>query len=91
MIAAFLPLKAIRRDYIQEIDHIPRYNALQKLWSTANFNDAFGVIVESARLLTKEKKIPLGTTQTVRSAVKEVGLPSSWEPRIIDYDVPLPG
>lgn len=53
------------------------YDALQKLWSTATFNDAFGVIVESARLLTKEKKVPLGTTQTVRSAFKEVGLPSS--------------
>lgn len=52
------------------------YNALQKLWATANFNDAVGVIVQTARLLTKDGKIPLGSTQKVRSAFKAVGLPS---------------
>lgn len=51
------------------------YNALEKLWATANFNDAVDVIVNSARLLTKEEKVPLGTTQTVRAAFKETGLP----------------
>ena len=51
------------------------YEALKKLWSTAKFNDAVEVIVESARLLTKSKKVPEGTTQTVRAAFKSVGLP----------------
>jgi Zn-dependent metalloprotease len=52
------------------------YNALQKLWATANFNDAVAVIVGSARILTKDAKVPLGSTQTVRAAFKEVGLPT---------------
>ena len=51
------------------------YQALQNLWATAQFNDAVQVIVQSARELTKKKKVPLGSTQTVRSAFKEVGLP----------------
>lgn len=51
------------------------YHALQNLWSTANFNDAVDVISNSARILTKEEKVPLGSTQTVRSAFKQVGLP----------------
>ncbi|HLE81072.1 MAG TPA: M4 family metallopeptidase [Dehalococcoidia bacterium] len=53
------------------------YTALQKLWSSANFNDAVAVIVESARILTKDGKVPLGSTQTVRSAFAAVGLPAS--------------
>lgn len=52
------------------------YHALQNLWSTANFNDAVDVIVNSARILTKELKVPLGSPQMVRSAFKTVGLPS---------------
>ena len=52
------------------------YHALQNLWSTANFNDAVDVIVESARTLTRDGVAPQGTTQTVRSAFKEVGLPT---------------
>ena len=52
------------------------YDALQKLWPTATFNDAVDVIVESARQLTKDGQVPLGSTQTVRSAFAEVGLPS---------------
>jgi Zn-dependent metalloprotease len=51
------------------------YTALQKLWATANFNDAVGVIVEAARLLTKSGQVPLGSAQTVRAAFKAVGLP----------------
>jgi Zn-dependent metalloprotease len=51
------------------------YDALQKLWSTAKFNDAVEVIVESARLLTKQKQVPVGSTQRVRAAFREVGLP----------------
>jgi Zn-dependent metalloprotease len=51
------------------------YHALQNLWATADFNDAVDVITESARLLTKDGQAPLGSTQIVRSAFKEVGLP----------------
>ena len=51
------------------------YHALQKLWSTAKFNDAVEVIVESARMLTKQKQVPVGSTQRVRAAFREVGLP----------------
>lgn len=51
------------------------YHALQNLWSTADFNDAVEVIVESARILTKSGEVPEGSTQTVRLAFKEVGLP----------------
>jgi Zn-dependent metalloprotease len=50
------------------------YHALQNLWSTANFSDAVHVIVESARVLTKNGDAPLGTTQSVRLAFREVGL-----------------
>jgi Zn-dependent metalloprotease len=50
------------------------YDALRKLWSTAVFKDAVEVIVDSARLLTKNNTVPLGSTQVVRSAFKEVGL-----------------
>ena len=51
------------------------YHALQNLWPTAFFNNAVAVIVESARILTKDGQVPFGSTQTVRSAFKEVGLP----------------
>jgi Zn-dependent metalloprotease len=52
------------------------YHALRNLWATAVFNDAVEVIAESARILTKNGKVPLGTTQTVRAAFKAVGLPT---------------
>lgn len=52
------------------------YHALQNLWSTANFKEAVGVIVESARVLTKDGQVPRGSTQTVRAAFKAVGLPT---------------
>lgn len=51
------------------------YNALQKLWASATFNDAVIKIVEAARILVKDGKAPQGTTQEVRKAFKEVGLP----------------
>jgi Zn-dependent metalloprotease len=51
------------------------YSALQKLWPTAKFNDAVDVIVDSARLLTQKKQVPVGSTQRVRAAFREVGLP----------------
>ncbi len=51
------------------------YEGLQKLWSTAKFNDAVEVIVDSARTLTKKKEVPVGSTQRVRAAFREVGLP----------------
>jgi len=50
------------------------YQALQKLWPTANFADAVQVLIESARTLVKTKQVPLGSTQVVRSAFKAVGL-----------------
>ncbi len=51
------------------------YHALQNLWPTATFNDAVDVIVESARIMTRNGIVPEGTTQTVRMGFKEVGLP----------------
>jgi Zn-dependent metalloprotease len=51
------------------------YLALQKLWPSANFNDAVQVLGEAARLLVKDGKVPKGTPQTVRAAFKAVGLP----------------
>ncbi|MDX1707800.1 MAG: M4 family metallopeptidase [Desulfobacterales bacterium] len=51
------------------------YHALQKLWPTATFNDAVDVIVDSARQLTRQKQVPVGSTQQVRAAFREVGLP----------------
>jgi Zn-dependent metalloprotease len=50
------------------------YHALQNLWPTADFASAVDVIVESARLAVKNGDAPAGTTQTVRSAFKAVGL-----------------
>ncbi len=52
------------------------YHALRNLWATAVFNDAVDVITESARILTRNDKVPLGSTQTVRAAFKAVGLPT---------------
>lgn len=51
------------------------YQALRMLWPDADFNDAFEVISQSARLMTKTGKVPEGSTQTVRLAFKEVGIP----------------
>lgn len=50
------------------------YATLQRLWPYALFNDFAAVLAESARLLTKNGQVPVGTTQTVRSALREVGL-----------------
>ncbi len=75
-----IPNKAF---YLAATDQIGTFNAakiwyyaLQKLWPTADFNDAVEVIVESARVLIKAGVVPEGTTQTVRLAFKEVGLPT---------------
>lgn len=51
------------------------YTALQKLWSTAKFNDAVYVISDAARLLKKAGQVRAGAAQTVRAAFKAVGLP----------------
>jgi Zn-dependent metalloprotease len=51
------------------------YTALQKLWSTAKFNDAVYVISEAARVLKKAGQVRAGATQAVRAAFKAVGLP----------------
>jgi Zn-dependent metalloprotease len=53
------------------------YTALQKLWATAKFNDAVQVIVDSARSLTRDGKVPVGSPQKIRAAFREVGLPSA--------------
>lgn len=50
------------------------YHALQRLWATAKFADAAQVLVDSARLLTRDGSVPLGSTQTLRSALHEVGI-----------------
>jgi len=50
------------------------YTTLQRLWSTAIFSDFAYVLVESARLMTQSGQLAAGTTQTVRSALREVGL-----------------
>lgn len=50
------------------------YHALQNLWATANFSDAVDRITNSARILVKNGDVPLGSTQVVRYAFKEVGL-----------------
>jgi Zn-dependent metalloprotease len=50
------------------------YHALQNLWPTADFAGAVDVIVESARILTKNGVVPLGSTQVVRMAFRAVGL-----------------
>ena len=51
------------------------YNALQNLWSTANFNDAFEQIVKASRILVKNEDVRKDSTQRVRTAFREVGLP----------------
>jgi len=50
------------------------YTGLQKLWPTANFNDAVTVMAEAARLLVKAGQIHAGAPQKVRAAFKAVGL-----------------
>ncbi len=50
------------------------YHGLQNLWPTANFNDAVATLTKSARILVKNGEVPLGTTQVIRYAFKEVGL-----------------
>ena len=52
------------------------YTALQNLWPTASFNDAVAQIVRATQLLIKDHKIKSGSTQNVRAAFKEVGLPA---------------
>ncbi len=55
------------------------YTALQNLWPTASFNDAVAQIVRATQLLIKNGKIKSGSTQKVRAAFKEVGLPAKDE------------
>lgn len=50
------------------------YQALQNLWPTADFAAAADVLTESARILVKNHVVPEGSTQTVRLALKEVGI-----------------
>ena len=50
------------------------YSTLQRLWPNALFGDFASMVADSARLLTKTKQVPVGTTQTVRLALRDVGL-----------------
>lgn len=52
------------------------FHALQNLWPEARFNDAVKRIALSARLLAREGIVEAGAPQVVRSAFKEVGLPT---------------
>lgn len=52
------------------------YTALQNLWPTASFNDAVAQIVKATQLLINDRKIKRGSTQKVREAFREVGLPA---------------
>jgi len=51
------------------------YQGLRMLWPTADFNDAVDVLANAARTLTLHGKVSEGSTQTVRLAFKDVGLP----------------
>lgn len=55
------------------------YTALQNLWPTASFNDAVAQIVRATQLLIKSNRLKSGSTQKVRAAFKEVGLPAKDE------------
>jgi Zn-dependent metalloprotease len=50
------------------------YDTLQKLPSDAIFQTFAVYITDSARLLTNNGQVPVGTAQTVRIALREVGL-----------------
>jgi Zn-dependent metalloprotease len=52
------------------------YNALQRLWASAVFNDAVQMIVNSARILIKDGQVPINSAQIIRAAFKSVGLPA---------------
>lgn len=52
------------------------YAAWSKLTPTADFNFAVKKIAEAARDLTNKKIVPQGSAQSVRSAFKDVGLPT---------------
>ncbi|RXA21397.1 peptidase M4 family protein [Methanosarcina sp. MSH10X1] len=58
------------------------YTALQNLWPTATFNDAVAQIVKATQLLIKRERVRSGSTQKVRAAFKEVGLPAKDETSI---------
>jgi Zn-dependent metalloprotease len=50
------------------------YATLQRLWPNALFGDFAYVLADSASLLTRNGQVPVGTTQTVRASLREVGL-----------------
>ena len=52
------------------------YNGLLKLWPNATFIHAVEAIVTASQELRRDKKVRPGATQTVRSAFREVGLPT---------------
>ena len=53
------------------------YEGLKKLWPTARFNDAVAALVKSSQELRADGRVSAGATQTIRSAFREVGLPSA--------------
>lgn len=50
------------------------YATLQKLWPNAQFTDFAQVLIDTSRQLTKDKVVPLGTPQVVRTACRDVGI-----------------
>jgi Zn-dependent metalloprotease len=50
------------------------YTILQQLPSDADFSDFAMWLANTARLLTNNRLVPSGTPQTVRIALREVGL-----------------
>ena len=52
------------------------YAGLRKLWPTADFNDAVDALVRASQELRRDGKVRPSATQTVRTAFREVGLPT---------------
>jgi Zn-dependent metalloprotease len=50
------------------------YEGLKNLWPTAQFADAVKVLVRAAQTFVKAGTVPKNSTQSVRSAFKQVGL-----------------
>jgi Zn-dependent metalloprotease len=50
------------------------YHTLVNLWPTANFADFAAVLINTTQVMTGRRALPQGTTQTVRLALKDVGL-----------------
>lgn len=52
------------------------YAGLLRMSATADFNTAASALVEAARVLVRDGKIPVGSPQVVRGAFRAVGIPT---------------